>query len=261
MSEMSLEHFALCLTTALKLPDIQGLLKQITHPSREEFADMISSELHRQQKPYKDELLAKDNEIKTLKETISVLDKQLDNLEQHGRRDSLRIAAIHEKEEHDDTDAAVLKICQAIKVDPPVQPTDIAVSHRVGRPAEGRTRQLIVKFATRNVRERVYSTKKELKNVRKNENMKNVYINEDLTKFRANLARDARALRTSGLINETWTQYGKIIVKDKQNRISVIHDPSELQAFSLWINHFLILPYLIIKTILLCVQYAHHTST
>ena len=36
----------------------------------------------------------------------------------------------------------------------------------------------------------------------------------------------------SGVINDTWTQYGKIIVKDKQNRISVIHDQSELQAFS-----------------------------
>ena len=62
--------------------------------------------------------------------------------------------------------------------------------------------------------------------------MKRIYINEDLTKFRANLARDARALRNSGVINDTWTQYGKIIVKDKQNRISVIHDKSKLQAFS-----------------------------
>ena len=158
-----------------------------------------------------------------------MLDKKLDDLEQHGRSDSRRIAGIPEKEEHDDTDAAVLKLCQAIKVNPPVQPTDIAVSHRLGRPAEGRTRQVIVEFATRNVRERVYSAKKELKNVRENEN---VYINEDLTKFRADLARDVRELRTSGLINETWTQYGKYIVKDKQNRISVIYDPSELQAFS-----------------------------
>ena len=229
MSEMSPEHFALCLTTALKLPNIQGLLKQITHPSREEFADMISSELHRQLKPYKDEFLAKDNEIKTLKETISVLDKKLDDLEHHGRRDSLRIAGIPEKEEHNDTDAAVLEICQAIKVDPPVQPTDIAVSHRLGRPAEGRTRQVIVKFAKRNVRERVYSAKKELKNVRKNENMKNVYINEDLTNSVLTLL--VMPVRWEPH-NETWTQYGRIIVKDKQNRISVIHDPSELQAFS-----------------------------
>ena len=151
---------------------------------------------------------------------------------QHGHRDSLRIAGIPEKEEHDDTDAAVPEICQAIKVDHPVQPIDIMVCHRLGRPAEGRTRQVIVKFATKNVRERVYSAKKELKNIREDENMKHIYINEDLTKFCANLARDARAPRNSGLINDTWTQCGKIIVKDKQNRISVIHDQSELQALS-----------------------------
>ena len=71
----------------------------------------------------------------------------------------------------DNTDVAILQICEAIKVDPPVQPTDIAVSHRLGRPTEGKTRQVIVKFATRNVRERVYSAKKELKNVRDQENM------------------------------------------------------------------------------------------
>ena len=232
MSSISPEHFALCLTAALKLPDIQELLKQITQPTREEFADMISSELHRQLKPYKDDLAAKDKEIQELKQTISVLDRKIDDLEQHGRRDSLGISGIPEKEEHDNTDAAILQICEAIKVDPPVQPTDIAVSHRLGRPTEGKTRQVIVKFATRNVRERVYSAKKELKNVRDQENMSHIYINEDLTKFRANLARDARALRNSGLITDTWTQYGKIIVKNKQNRISVIHDPSDLQAFT-----------------------------
>ena len=139
------------------------MLKQITQPSpasREEFADMISSELHRQLKLYKDDLAAKDKEIQELKQTISELDRKIDDLEQHGRRDSLRISGIPENEEHDDTDAAILQICEAIKVDPPVQRTDIAVSHRLGRPTEGKTRQVIVKFATRNVRERVYSAKK-----------------------------------------------------------------------------------------------------
>ena len=101
-----------------------------------------------------------------------MLDRKLDHLEQHGGRDSLRITGIPEKEEYDDTDAAVLDICQAIQVDPPVQPTDIAVSQRLGRPTEGRTRQVIVKCATWNVRERVYHAKKELKKVHENENMK-----------------------------------------------------------------------------------------
>ena len=53
MSEMSPEHFVMWLTAALKLSDIQHLFKQIAHPSREEYADMISSELHRQLKAYK----------------------------------------------------------------------------------------------------------------------------------------------------------------------------------------------------------------
>ena len=66
MSEISPEHFTLCLATALKLPSIKELLKEITHPNREEFADMISGELHRQLKPLKDAITAKDDEIKEL---------------------------------------------------------------------------------------------------------------------------------------------------------------------------------------------------
>ena len=116
---MSPDHFILCLTTALNAPDIRDLLKDITKPSREEFADMISSELHRQLKPMRDALSTKDAEIADLKKTISVMSTQMDDLEQHGRRDSLRFAGIPESD-NDDTDSAVLKICSVIEVDPPV---------------------------------------------------------------------------------------------------------------------------------------------
>ena len=232
ISEISPEHFALCLATALKLPDIKELLKEITHPNREEFADMISGELHRQFKPLKDSITAKDDEIKELKDTVSKLESKVEELEQHGRRDSLRIAGIPENKEHDDTDTAILNICQAIAVDPPVQPSDIAVSHRLGKLQDGKTRQVIVKFATRNVRERVYSAKKNIKTARTTDaSLKNVYINEDLTKYRANLAKEARDMRNSGLISDTWTQYGKILIKDLHNHVKVISTPSDLQAF------------------------------
>ena len=229
---VSLEHFILCLTSALNSPDIRDLLKQITQPSREEFGDLISSELHRQLKPTRDALSAKDAEIADLKKTIADMNSQLEELEQHGRRDSLRIAGIPESD-NDDTDSAILNICSAIEVDPPVQPSDIAVSHRLGKKETGKTRQVIVKFATRNVRERVYSSKKNIKSVKEKPeytDMSHIYINEDLTKFRANLAREARSLRNSGQINDTWTMYGKIMVKDKHNRIKIVKNSSELQA-------------------------------
>ena len=57
-----------------------------------------------------------------------------------------------------------------------------------------------------------------------------VYIDEDFTKFRANLAHEACSLRNSGQINDTWTMYGKIMVKDKHNRIKIVKNSSELQA-------------------------------
>ena len=158
--KMDSDHFSLCLAVALKSPDIVGQLKQITQPNHDEFADLISAELHRQLQPYKEELRAKDQEIKMLKKTISEQNDKLDQLEQHGRRDSLRVAGIPEAVESDDTDAAILSLCAAIKVDPPVQPEDIAVSHRVGKTIARKPRQVLVKFATRNIRERVFRAKK-----------------------------------------------------------------------------------------------------
>ena len=109
-TDINPDHFILCLAAALKSPDIVGQLKEITHPSRDEFADLISSELHRQLKPFKDALEAKNREIKELKKTISDQNDKLDQLKQHGRRDSLRIADIPENEASDGTDAAVLTL-------------------------------------------------------------------------------------------------------------------------------------------------------
>ena len=63
--EINPDHLILCLAAALKSPDIVGHLN--IHRRRDEFADLISSELVRQLKPFKDVLEAKDQEIKALK--------------------------------------------------------------------------------------------------------------------------------------------------------------------------------------------------
>ena len=89
--KMDPDHFILCLAAALKSPNIMGKLKQIIQPSRQEFTNLISSEIHKQLKPLKDELETKDNEIRALKRTIMEQYAKLHQLEQHGRRDSLRI--------------------------------------------------------------------------------------------------------------------------------------------------------------------------
>ena len=113
-----------------------------------------------------------------------------------------------------------------------MEPQDIAVSHRVGKQVTGRHRQIIVKFATRNIRERVFRAKSDLKRVnQQNEDKPKIYINEDLTQFRAGRAREARSYRASGLISETWTIYGKVMIKDNFGRVHIIKTYDELLQY------------------------------
>ena len=127
----------------------------------------------------------------------------------------------------------MLSVCQQIKVDPPVGPRDIAVSHRVGKSAGGRPRQILVKFATRNVRERVFKARTALKTVNKeNEEVPNIYINDDLTQLRAGLARDARSPKTNNKINDTWTIYGKVMIKDNHGHVKTITKPDDLIEYA-----------------------------
>ena len=160
----------------------------------------------------------------------------IDDIEQQGRRDSLRFAGIPENPNHNYTDAAILEICGQMKVEPKVEPKDIAVSHRVGKPGQRTTpRQIIVKFATRNTREHAFKARTELKNVNNAEENKDkpkIFINEDLTKLRAGLAKKARSLKTAGKLLDTWTMYGKILVKDNFNQVKVFTKAEELLNYN-----------------------------
>ena len=76
---------------------------------------------------------------------------------------------------------------------------------------------------------RVFRAKSDLKSVnQQNEDKPKIYINEDLTQFRAGLAREARSYRTSGLINDTWTVYGKVMIKDNFGRVRIIKTYDDL---------------------------------
>ena len=191
-------------------------------------------EVHRQIASLKQQLSEKDAELQKLRNIIRDQQIMLDDLEQHGRRDSLRISGISKNLENDNTDEAVLKICNEMKVEPQVEPRDIAISHRVGKSAAGRPRHILVKFATRNVRERVFKARIQLKNVNKKEETKekHIYVNEDLTRFRAGLAKDARSLKNNGNISDTWTMYGKMLVKDNFGHVKVITKSEDLQGYN-----------------------------
>ena len=80
-----------------------------------------------------------------------------DSLEQYGRRNNLRISGVPEPklepEEVEDTTATIVDLANsALKLDPPLQVSDVEVSHRLKKPRnakDGDPRPIIVRFGSK----------------------------------------------------------------------------------------------------------------
>ena len=124
----------------------------------------------------KKECDTKDRVIHKWNQDVMHLQSGVDNLEQHGRKDSVRIFRLSETTPGT-TDQKALRLCnKRMKLQPPLTLDEIAISHRVGKvnePAEdgtpGTPHALLVKFATRQSKNRVISARKKLKSRNKQE--------------------------------------------------------------------------------------------
>ena len=65
-------------------------------------------------------------------------------------------------------------------------------------------------------------SRSKLKKPADQQDAKPIYVNEDLTAYRAKLAFNARQLKTKGRVADTSTFNGKIVVKDKRNNMREI---------------------------------------
>ena len=99
--------------------------------------------------PYKDALVKANSDITTLKsqvadketniqkmsDQISELEQKYDDLEQHGRKGSVRIFGVPENT-GGDTDTKVSHVVNTMmKLNPPISIDDLEVTHRVGKPS------------------------------------------------------------------------------------------------------------------------------
>lgn len=141
---------------------------------------------------------------------------ELHKLQQYSRRNALRIFGVPETntDTPEDTDTVVRNIIRS-ELGVEVQPEEISRSHRVSRKQSPTQlhkntgpRPIIVKFATYNIRHRVFVQKKKLKG-------KKVFIWEDLTNRNAKLLAAAR--RKYGDKN-AWSVDGRIFVYDSNRR-------------------------------------------
>ena len=156
----------------------------------------------------------------------------LDDLEQYGRRMSLRFSGIKPSPNGtgpEDTDKILLQLCNG-QMGLQLQLSDLQRSHRVG-PIESGNRGIIVRFVSYRVRAQVLKARSKLKGT-------GIYVNEDLTKRRNNLAFLARQLKKQNKVVDTWTYDGKIFVKHRLTadnpalKTSEIRHESDLSKFT-----------------------------
>ncbi len=169
-------------------------------------------------KPLLDRLDEKDRVIDSLTKRVTVLEAAVDELEQYGRRNAVRIWSKSMPETPGErTDELVKAYAQKAGVDLP--PNCIGRSHRVGRPTPGKVRPIIVKFTGYNFRKMIYDARK---------SVPDYFVSEDLTQTRSRILFKARQERQAGRFKHCWTTDGRINIRLNDDSKHVITSQAEL---------------------------------
>ena len=103
-----------------------------------------------------------------------------------------------------------------------IEPNNIVDAHRLGRKAQGKCRQIIVRFANRSLRNKFIASRSKLK---QSENFKTVFISDDLTPLRFKLFQMVRKVDE---VKNAHTRDGKIICTLKNGTKAIIESPDDL---------------------------------
>ena len=268
----TMENFKSNYLVALEDPEIiqryhlifEPLFKSLVQPITDKLQATIDSMAQSISK-LKNESAEKDIKIKLLTSEIAQLKITTDELEQQGRKDSVRIFGLPESGPGS-VDEKVLALCNSrMKVEPPLELDEIAVAHGVGtvKPAEESEqppppRPLLVKFVSRRSKARVLGARSNLRPKESPPHQQKqpgqqpqsddvatsatdeehegqvplpvIYITDDLTKLRAYLAYRARVAKRQKEIANTWVSNSKVHIKDNHSRINLIRSLQELDS-------------------------------
>lgn len=153
-----------------------------------------------------DELKARNDELET---SVIMLETKLEDLEQYGRRTSLRFHNVPMREaELQHTDDLVLKVINtSLKIAIPLKADDINRSHIIGKIKDGKG-QIICRFRNWKVKNLVYGQRKFLR-----DNPDKIFITEDLTRYRQNIVKKLSARKRARDIHSFWTYDGRVFAK------------------------------------------------
>lgn len=140
-----------------------------------------------------------------LQKEIWRLEEAHDDLEQYGRRNTLRFHNCPAPEANKGTDDIVISICRE-KFNLELQEDDIFRSHPIGRIKANGRRQIICRFKNWKIKNSIYSQKKQLKE-------SGIFITEDLTRYRQSIIQELIKGKRANKVHSFWTSDGRIFAK------------------------------------------------
>ena len=150
--------------------------------------------------------------------------QKLNELEQHTRKDSIRIRGIDDPEKEETSVRSAEKAVKVLKdkLGMNISEKDISVAHRLGTFSEERTatRSIIVKFVARYHKIEVIQKRRVLKGT-------GIVIQEDLTNMNMKLLE--RLSRTDS-VETAWSRDGKLFAKLITGRVMRITHDSDLNS-------------------------------
>ena len=163
---------------------------------------------------------AKDAEIKALKADLRKVTDRLNDVEQYSRRVCVNISGIPENR-NEDAAKIVLELSKITGAH--LEPGDVDVAHRIGKPKPGKIRPIIARFVTLQKRQAFYDTRRALRGAQAQPGseltrdvLDKAFISDSLTQQNEFLMYQARQLKKKGKLVAAWSDQGKLKVKEKQ---------------------------------------------
>lgn len=163
-----------------------------------------------------------------LEEKVLITENDMESLRQYIRRDLLEIHGVPFTQ-GENTNAIVKNVAQIVDPNMELNENDISISHRL-QAAEGFTPPIIVKFTRRDVRDKLYKSKRNL-NLKTAVDLgyqeeSRLFINESLTQKSRELLREVKRYKRNHNYKFVWTKHGKVLLRKDER------PPSRVFAFT-----------------------------
>ena len=202
-------NFAVLLKNALLDPGTAEAFRAALEPLISKQTSDISNELAGKVKGLEAKVSKQSTELMSLK-------RQVDQLQQQERRNSVRITGIDKPQPVPGSGMPISRTCKLAvqtmlreKMGIDVDDRDLEDAYTVGPPDKNRSQTMIVRFSSNSVKMNIM----QLRAIKLKGSTPPIYINDDLTKKRADLFKKARQDTKDGILHAVWTRNGSIFTK------------------------------------------------